>query len=178
MFNTEIKSAIDEDICILIKPENHSYNYICDCGEAKALTVKDCQDTRAIFISHTHIDHFVNFDTILRHQIGIGKTVVICGPEGITNQVQNRIKSYCWNLIEKDTITYEIREIQENNNIKTIQLKPPLWEQEPKERITSEVVFEEKDFQVEYEILNHKTNSIAYLLKGKDKINITLKDGF
>jgi len=178
MFKPEIKSQQDEDICILIKVENHSFNYICDCGEAKNLSVKECQNTKAIFISHTHIDHFVNFDTILRHQIGTGRKIIICGPNGIINQVQNRIKSYCWNLIEKGAISYEIREIQENGDIKTATLNPPFWEQEDIQTITDSKIFEEKDFSVEFEILNHKTDSISYLFKANDKTKIELSDKF
>jgi len=39
MFNAEVKSEQNEDICIMIKVDNHSYNYVCDCGEASLLTV-------------------------------------------------------------------------------------------------------------------------------------------
>ncbi len=178
MFKVEVKSQQDEDISILIKVDNHSFNYLCDCGEAKNLSVKECQNINAIFISHTHIDHFVNFDTILRHQIGVGRKIVICGPRGIINQVQNRIKSYCWNLIEKDAITYEIREIHSTNKIVSATLKPPLWEQEEVKEIDTNHIFEEKDFNVKFEILNHKTDSICYLFEEKDKTKIKLKDDF
>ncbi|CAA0195198.1 peptidase [Tenacibaculum maritimum] len=177
MFNVEIKSSRKEDICILIKVANHSFNYICDCGEAKELTVKECQDTSAIFISHTHIDHFINFGTILRHQIGTGKKVVVCGPKGIINQVQSNIKSYCWNLIEKGAISYEVREIQEGNMIRKVTLNPPFWEQEEEESYKSLQVFEEKDFVVEFEILNHKTAVVSYLFKAKDKVKVSLPEG-
>ncbi len=178
MFEVEVKSERDEDICILIKVKNHSYNYICDCGEAKNLTVKECQNTKAIFISHTHIDHFVNFDTILRHQIGTERKVVICGPKGIINQVQNRIKSYCWNLIEPGSISYEIREIKNDNSIKTVVLNPPLWEIEEETQINNPIIFKSEDFHVEFEILDHKTDSIAYLFKAEDKTKIELDNGF
>ncbi|NQX86003.1 MAG: peptidase [Flavobacteriaceae bacterium] len=178
MFKTEIKSQIDEDICILIKVKNHAFNYICECGEAKKLSVKECQDTKAIFISHTHIDHFVNFDTILRHQIGTGRKVIICGPKGLINQVQHRIKSYCWNLIEEGAISYEIREIHENNYIKKVTLNPPLWEQENEENFSSFKIFEQNEFYVEFEILDHKIDSVSYLFRAKDKTKIELDDGF
>jgi ribonuclease Z len=178
MFKTNVKSEQDEDICILVQVENHSFNYICDCGEAKNLTVRECQDTKAIFISHTHIDHFVNFDTILRHQIGTGRTVVICGPKGIINQVQNRIKSYCWNLIEEGAISYEVREIQDNRTIRTVTLEPPLWEQKDGETIIDTKVFEQKGFCVEFEVLDHKTDSVSYLFKAEDKTKIELSSGF
>jgi len=177
MFNAEIKSAPDEDICILIKVDNHPFNYIVDCGEAKSLGVKECMNTNAIFISHTHIDHFVNFDTILRHQIGVQRKIVVTGPKGITNQIQNRIKSYCWNLIDKDAIAYEVREILKDGEYKSIILRPPMWEKEEENVVAKTTVFEEKRFVVEYEILDHKTDTIAYLFKAQDKTKIELRDG-
>ena len=177
MFKAEIKSERDEDICILIKVDNHSYNYICECGEAKNLGVKECQNTNAIFISHTHIDHFVNFDTILRHQLGIQRQVIIVGPEGIINQVQNRIKSYQWNLIEEGSISYEVREIINGSEYKSAVLNPPSWDIEQVNLVKSDAVFVEKTFKVEYEILDHKTDSIAYLFKGNDKTKIELTEG-
>lgn len=178
MFKAEVKSDYNEDICILIKVENHSYNYICEAGEAKKLGVKDCQNTNAIFLSHTHIDHFSNFDTILRHQIGIQRKIVICGPSGIIDQVQNRIKSYCWNLIEADSISYEVREIINPTTYKSVMLTPPLWEKEAERIVDMHAVFEEKDFVVECEILDHKTDSIAYLFKANDKTKIILPKEF
>ena len=174
MFTAEIKSAPDEDICILIKVDNHPFNYIVDCGEAKSLSVKECMNTNAIFISHTHIDHFVNFDTILRHQIGIQRKVIVTGPKGIVDQVQNRIRSYCWNLIDKDAITYEVREILKDGEYKSTVLRPPLWEKEAEKLVTKTTIFEEKQFVVEYQILDHKTDTIAYLFKAGDKIKIEL----
>ncbi|WP_378177017.1 peptidase [Aquimarina sp. SS2-1] len=174
MFKAEVKSAVDEDICILIKVDNHPYNYICDCGEAKSLSVKECQNTNAIFISHTHIDHFVNFDTILRHQIGIQRKVVISGPNGIIDQVQHRIQSYCWNLIDKNAITYEVREILEQGVYKSALLRPPLWLKEEEKIVESATIFEEKQFEVSYEVLDHKTDTIAYLFAAYDKVKIEL----
>lgn len=174
MFKAEIKSKINEDICILISPDNDSYNYICDCGEASNLSVKDCQNTNAVFLSHTHIDHFVNFDTILRHQIGVKRRIIICGPEGIIKQVQSRIQSYCWNLIAEDAIVYEVREIQKNSIIKRAELKPPFWNANAMEDLSTETIFKTNKFEVRFTILNHKTPSIAYLFIEYDstKINI------
>ena len=68
MILPELKSKIGEDISILVRLDNHTPSYICECGDASELTLKECQNTEGIFISHTHIDHFINFDQILRHQ--------------------------------------------------------------------------------------------------------------
>ncbi|OWP77090.1 MBL fold metallo-hydrolase [Flavobacterium oreochromis] len=173
MFTAEIKSRLGEDISILIKPENYSYNFICECGDASDLTVKECQNTEAIFISHTHIDHFVNFDTILRHQIGIQRRVIICGPEGITNQVQSKIRAYQWNLIDENAIVYEIREIKNNRRIVCSEIRPASWDILPLEQELEHLYSNDK-FYVEFEILDHKTASIAYLFKERDTVKIDI----
>lgn len=173
MFHPSIKSKPDEDICILLKLDNHPWNYICDCGDASKLTVKDCQNTAAIFISHTHIDHFCNFDTILRHQLGIQRRVIICGPIGIAKQVQAKILSYTWNLIEANSIIYEIREIIDEQTIQIYEIQPPKWELKLIKENTS-TLFENKQFGVQFTILDHKIPSIAYLFKEKDSIKIEL----
>jgi len=158
----------------LLKVANHPFFYMIDCGEAKSLSVKECIQTNALFISHTHIDHFSNFDKILRSQIGIGRRVVICGPKGITSQIQNRIKSYTWNLISSISISYEIREIINDKRYQSTLLQPPLWEMQQQKIIQADYLFEERDFKVCYTSLDHKTPSIAYLFEGNERINMQI----
>lgn len=174
MFLPEVKSRVNEDISILIKLDNYSFNFICECGDASDLTVKECQNTEAIFVSHTHIDHFINFDFILRHQIGIGRRIIICGPEGITQQVQSKIKGYQWNLIEENSITYEIREIKKNGRIEIAEINPPHWEIIPLENKQPDTLYKNNKFTVDFVILDHKTDSIAYLFKEEDTVKIDI----
>lgn len=174
MFHPSIKSKEDEDISILIQIDNHAHNYICECGYASELTVKECQNTQAIFLSHTHIDHFIHFDFILRHQIGIQKRVVICGPEGIIEQLQAKIKAYQWNLIEEDAIVYEVRAIKTPHLIEVAELRPPLWQIENRHTLKVDTVYKNERFEVFCTILDHKTDLIAYLFKEKDSVNINM----
>lgn len=174
MFISEVKSTIKEDISILIKLDNHPWNYLCECGEAKKLTIKEIQNCNAIFISHTHIDHFANFDTIIRHQIGIQRRVIICGPLGIAKQIQSRILSYTWNLINENSITYEIREYTSDNKIITFQITPPIWELKKIKEINSNVIFSDKGFEVTTILLDHKIPTLAYKFKEYDTIKIDL----
>lgn len=179
MFTTELKSLPHEDICLLFKVDNHPWNYICECGEASNLTVKDCQNTNAIFISHTHIDHFINFDQILRHQIGIQRKVTICGPQGIAEQVQAKIKGYTWNLIQSGSIIYEIREIIALEAINIFELEPPIWELKKIGQLTTNTIFENDKFATNFTILDHKIPTIAYRFQQHDSINMNIeKSGF
>lgn len=174
MFLPEVKSKVNEDISILIKLDNYSFNFICECGDASDLTVKECQNTEAIFVSHTHIDHFINFDFILRHQIGIGRRIIICGPEGITQQVQSKIKGYQWNLIEENSITYEIREIKKDGRIEIAEINPPHWKIIQLENKHPDTLYKNERFTVDFVILDHKTDSIAYRFKEEDTVKIDI----
>jgi ribonuclease BN (tRNA processing enzyme) len=112
MIKATLKSRLQEDICLMLQVENHSLSYLCDCGMASDLTVKDCRDTAAIFVSHTHIDHFIGFDQVMRHQLGIGRRVIVCGPAGIAQNVQHKMLAFNWNLMKDDelAVSYEVRE--------------------------------------------------------------------
>lgn len=179
MITATFKNLVNEDICLQLNFENHKWNYLCDCGYASQLSVKDCRDTNALFISHTHIDHFINFDHILRHQLGLGRKIVICGPAGLAQNVQNKIKGFTWNLLVADNpenTSYEIREIHDNQQIKVFHLKAPKWELEVVESYESQVVYETEAFQVRYTTLNHGIDTIAYLFEEPTKIKMNLKD--
>ncbi|WP_294302915.1 peptidase [uncultured Chryseobacterium sp.] len=169
MLQAEIKSLFKEDISILIKVPNSAKHYLCDCGEASLLTVKEVQSVSAVFISHTHIDHFSNFDGIFRHQIGSGEKVVICGPENIQQQIEARLKSYTWNLIDENAIEYEIREIVSEKEINVYKIRPPKWNVEFVK--SQDFLFEDEYVKVDFAILDHKTDSIAYLFKEKDSVS-------
>lgn len=168
MLQAEIKSLLKEDISILVKVPNSGKHYLCDCGEASLLTVKEAQTISAIFISHTHIDHFSNFDGIFRHQIGSGEKVVICGPKNIHEQIEARLKSYTWNLIDENAIEYEIHEIISKEEVNVYTLRPPYWTQEFVR--TQDFLFADEYVDVDFAILDHKTDSIAYLFKEKDSV--------
>jgi len=175
MFKSELKSRIGEDISLLVKLDNHPWNYLCECGDASDLTVKEVQNTNAIFISHTHIDHFVNFDAVIRHQIGIQRRVIICGPKGIAQQIQSRIKSYTWNLIKKDAIIYEIRELISENEIITYEIEPPVWELKKVNQTVGNTILQEKTFKVTAILLDHKIPTLAYKFKENDVLKIDIK---
>ena len=176
MFNPEVKSIVGEDISILIRLDNYSSSFLCECGDASKLTPRDCKNLEVIFISHTHIDHFINFDTILRHQVGIERKVIICGPEGIIDRVCAKINAYTWNLIEKDSIVYEVREIIHEKLIRRHEIYPPDWKVQTLEPITENIVYQNNHLQVNFTILDHKIPSIAYLFKENDGVKINLDE--
>lgn len=173
MIKAENKSHISEDVCFFASPDNHPWSYLFDCGRARYLNAGDCKSLRAVFITHTHIDHFCNFDTLLRHHVGMRRLVTIVGPSGIAANVQGKGLSYTWNLIHKRRVVYEVREVC-GDRIHVYEMGPPDWEPRliTDYKIRNNIVFQEKGISVKARELDHKTPSLAYLLEEDSSINI------
>ena len=50
------------------------------------------------FVSHTHIDHFIGFDTLVRLMLNREKALKIFGPPGFLSNVRGKLSGYTWNL--------------------------------------------------------------------------------
>ncbi len=171
-----IQSKENEDISIQIQVANHPGNYVVDCGEASGYTIKEIQQTKAIFISHCHIDHFIGFDTFIRHQLGTGERIVVCGPTGIAKQVQAKLQAYTWNLAKEKDLSYEIREIHSKTEILRYELNAPDWELKILEKKNEAFLYQNEAFHVQFCILDHKTNSIAYRFNLWDSTQMQMKN--
>jgi len=172
MIKTENKSRIHEDICVLASPDNHSWSYLFDCGFASRLKVSDLMRVKAVFVTHTHVDHFINFDAIIRNRAGSRDPVIITGPAGIARNVQGKLHAYTWNLIGKSGSCFEVREILDDFSYKVFRLYPPKWKVEFVARIEGSPLFELEKITVKHCVLDHKIPSIAYLMQEQNSLNI------
>jgi len=55
---------------------------IFDLGDINRLTPKDILKISHVFVSHTHMDHFIGFDRLLRLSLGREKNLALYGPPG------------------------------------------------------------------------------------------------
>jgi ribonuclease Z len=173
MIHATVLSRVDEDVCIKIQPKNHRHLYLCDCGVASDLTIKDARDTAALFISHTHIDHFINFDGILRHQLAIGRPVVICGPRGMARHVSCKLNAYRWNLsFDEHAVWYEVREVDPEGGADCFALRVPQWEPEPMGRLEGDFIYEDGAVQVRAGVLDHGTDSVAWRFQEPSRVKV------
>lgn len=71
-----------------------------DCGDLGALPPREMSKIAAVFISHTHVDHFIDFDRLVRFFLYTDHRLAVFGPAGLTEQLGNRLASYTWNLVD------------------------------------------------------------------------------
>ncbi|MGQ0696481.1 MAG: ribonuclease Z [Nitrospiraceae bacterium] len=133
-----------------------------------------------IFLSHTHMDHFIGFDTVLRVALGRGKTLRLFGPPGLIDNVQGKLRGYNWNLVDGYPLTINVREFhqreirealfQAGNGFQRMeQPVHPLTLQSQSQLFT---VFEDLLFTVNAVALNHRIPSFAYSLEEQFHINV------
>ena len=82
-----------------------------DLGYTTSLTPRDILKISDVFVSHTHMDHFIGFDTILRMSLKKDKPLSLYGPRGFIDCVEGKLKSYTWNLIEDYPLNLMVCEV-------------------------------------------------------------------
>lgn len=72
---------------------------LLDLGDLGTMSTRKLLRVERTVVSHTHMDHFIGFDRLLRLLLGREKELVVTGPAGFLDAVQGRMNAYCWNLI-------------------------------------------------------------------------------
>ena len=126
-----------------------------------------------LFISHTHIDHFIGFDTLLRLNLAEAKTLHVYGPPGIYQNVSGKLQGYIWNICQNLQLTIVVHEILPESIVST-ELKSHRGFEvtHTGEHSNSEILLDTREFSVGYLQLNHKTPSFGYSFIEADSFNV------
>lgn len=99
------------DPALYVSLANQDRSFLFDCGDLSPLKLRDLLRVRRLFVSHTHIDHFVGFDQVLRAQLFSAHPLHVYGPEGITENVRGKLAGYAWNLVDDSPFRVLVHEI-------------------------------------------------------------------
>ena len=145
-----------------------------DLGPTRLLRAND------IFISHTHMDHFIGFDAILRVALGRGKKLKLYGPPGLISNVQGKLGGYTWNLVDGYPLSIEVREFHaKESRVATFLATDgfarhdgPASSSGRQGAMDTFPVMEDTMFTVRAVALNHRIPSFAYALQEQFHINV------
>ena len=147
-----------------------------DLGDIATLTPRDILKTSHVFVSHTHMDHFVGFDRLLRLHLGREKDLYLYGPRGVRQNVEGKLAGYSWNLVENYTNRFALNVIEVlpdrlTTNQYVCRQKFVATE---KATITSydKVLLEEPAFTVSAVQLDHGIPCLGLTLEEKYHVNI------
>lgn len=71
-----------------------------DLGRIDRLNPANCLRLSHVFVSHTHMDHFMGFDQLLRLTLPRDRELTFCGPPGLIDNIAGKLAGYTWNLTE------------------------------------------------------------------------------
>ena len=69
-----------------------------DLGRLDRLNPANCLRLSHVFVSHTHMDHFMGFDQLLRLTLPRDRELTVCGPPGLIDNIAGKLAGYTWNL--------------------------------------------------------------------------------
>jgi ribonuclease Z len=151
-----------------------------DVGQNDALGSTRLLRASDLFVSHTHMDHFIGFDAVVRVALGRGKTLRLYGPPGLIDNVNGKLRGYTWNLVDGYPLTIEVREFdgetcrQATFQAATgfLQSSPALYPLQVDPATGLFPVLEDPMFTVYAVALNHRIPSFAYALEERFHINV------
>ena len=70
-----------------------------DAGDTALLSPRELLKVSHLFVSHTHMDHFIGFDRMLRLFLGRPVNLNAFGPAGFLANLEGKLAAYNWNLV-------------------------------------------------------------------------------
>ena len=148
-----------------------------DLGDVAPLSARDLLRVTHVFVSHTHIDHFIGFDALLRLSIGREKRVAMVGPAGFADRVYHKLQGYEWDLAHRyeTDLVFEVTELvaQDRARRATFRFKNRFqYEGEEEIRIVDNVVAEGAGFRVSAAILEHHGPCLGFAVAEPAHANV------
>ena len=100
LLHARLLNGYFEDPCLFVRILYEKKAILFDLGTLHSLKQSELYKITDVFVTHTHMDHFIGFDTLLRVMLRRELPLNIYGPPSILPCIQGKLKGYTWNLIE------------------------------------------------------------------------------
>lgn len=107
-FHHKLLGGPFEDPCLYVRLLWEKRALMFDLGTITKLNAGEILKITDIFVTHTHIDHFIGFDTVLRALLRRERPLNVYGPSNIIECVEGKLKGYSWNLIKEYPLRIEV----------------------------------------------------------------------
>jgi ribonuclease Z len=125
------------------------------------------------FVSHTHIDHFIGFDTLLRLMLNREKALKIFGPPGFLSNVRGKLSGYTWNLTEGYPFSVVAAEVHPDRiHFQSFRCQERFAPGEEGEANFAGVIDEDPYLRIQATHLDHSIPCLAFALQERFHINI------
>jgi ribonuclease Z len=173
---TFMHSAVNsqfDDPSVFVRILRKKRALLFDVGDISTLKPGDLQKITDVFITHTHIDHFIGFDALIRALLRRSLPLHIYGPSNIADCVAGKLKGYTWNLIKEYPLKIEVFSISGNTVCQSgFHAEDKFERKEIRIFEMDKVLLKEPLFTVKTLELDHQIPCLAYSIEEDFHINI------
>jgi len=148
-----------------------------DLGDLAPLSSRELMRVSHAFVSHMHLDHVAGFDRLFRVCLHRPGPLTMVGPRSFIEQVEHRIRSFTWNLLDETSIDFRLHVMEfggtcidraaafhARDAFGRRNLAPP--------DLGDGVVAREENLRIEALALDHGIPSLAFALREDVRINV------
>lgn len=148
-----------------------------DIGDISSLPPRKLLRLSDVFVSHTHVDHFIGFDHLVRICLGREKVIRFYGPPGFVDCVGHRLAGYTWNLVRNYPTDFTVVAIEVHPDGSGLSAEFHCREAFRREgertlTFTDGILLEEEAFLIRTTFLDHKIVSLGFALEEQLHVNI------
>ena len=150
---------------------------LLDFGDVSALPPRKLLRLSHVFVSHTHMDHFVGFDHWLRVVLGRKDHATLTGGPGFIGQIEHKLAAYTWNVVHRYEVplTLEVHEVDPGGAGRCARFSSQRrFAREDGAGWTSDgdVLLAEESFRVRARFLDHDILCLAFAVEEATHINV------
>lgn len=165
------------DPALFVETQFEKRAVLFDLGDISSVPPRNIQRLEHVFVSHTHIDHFIGFDRLLRVLVGREKTIKLYGPGGFIEHVHHKLRAYRWNLVDRYLcdLVFVVTEIDSSLATRTARFRlKNAFAAETADcgRVIDGVLHSEPTFRVSTAILEHRTPCLAFAIREAAHVNV------
>src|SRR5271166_1627686 len=177
LFHPSLVNGRYGDPAVYVETMFENRSLLFDLGEITALPPRKIRRIERVFVSHTHIDHFIGFDHLLRLLVGRETTIKLNGPKGFIDHVHHKLRAYQWNLVDRfaTDLVFVVIEVDSllNTNTARFRLKNGF----AAEVISSDqsidgALYSEPGFRISTAVLDHRTACLAFAIEETAHVNV------
>jgi len=148
-----------------------------DLGDVAALPPRKLLRTSHVFVSHTHMDHFVGFDRLLRTCLGRERPLSLYGPDGFIDRVEHKLAAFTWNLVENYAVDlgFSVHEVTQHGVLRraTFNSRERFVRRDlAAAPLGNGPLLAEPAFDVRCTVLDHDTPCLAFAVQEAMHVNV------
>jgi ribonuclease Z len=148
-----------------------------DLGDTQPLVPRQLLRLTHVFVSHTHVDHFIGFDRLVRIALRRRPGIQCFGPPGFVAQVEHKLAAYTWNLVRDYAPPFVVTatEVDASGALRSARFSTErafAREDLPAARAQGGALLDEPGLRVRCVLLDHRTPSLAFALEEAARVSV------